>query len=191
MYMVDRIEWPSFFDSLEKIAAIRDELKKNEDKFRPLMQKWTERNKDITDMCISLIHLTCHQIEKIFDLLNKLQGFDDKQNSFQRRLNICFSKYFAEKFDLFPCALKTVDKVKSKDEWKSELDDIFCERLNKIINETGHLLWAITNEELVKVQIFYTAIRKDLVDLEAVADSLIIVHRDVLSFDWPDDTAYN
>ena len=49
--MVDRIEWPSFFDLLEKIAAIRDELKRNEDKFRPLMQKWTERNKDITNMC--------------------------------------------------------------------------------------------------------------------------------------------
>ena len=151
MYMVDRIEWPSFFNLLEKITAIRDQLKRNEDKFIPLMQKWTERNKDITDMCISVIQLTCHQIEKIFDLLNKLQGFVDKQNSFQKRLNICFSKYFAQKFDLFPCALKTVDKVKNKDEWKRELDDIFCERLNKVISETGHLMWAMTNEELVKV----------------------------------------
>ena len=126
MYMVDRIEWPSFFDSLEKIVAIRDELKKNEDKFKPLMQKWIERNKDITDMCTFVIQLTCRQIEKTFDLLNKLEGFDDKKNSFQRRLNICLSRYFAEKFDLFPCALKTVDKVKRKDEWKRELDDIFC-----------------------------------------------------------------
>ena len=43
MYMVDRIVWPSFFDSLENIAAIRDELKKNEDKFRPLTQKFDRK----------------------------------------------------------------------------------------------------------------------------------------------------
>ena len=99
MYLVDKIDWLSFFDLLEKIAGIRDEVKKNEDKFRPLMQKWTERSKDITDMCISVVQLTCYQIEKIFDLLNKLQSFDDKQDSFQRRLKICCSNYFAKKFD--------------------------------------------------------------------------------------------
>ena len=86
MHMIDRIEWLSFFDLLEKMVTIRDELKKNEDKFRPLVQKWTERSKDITDVCIFVIQLTCCQIEKIFYLLNKLQSFDDKQGSFQRRL---------------------------------------------------------------------------------------------------------
>ena len=80
--------------------------------------------------------------------------------------------------------------MKSKDEWKREFDDISYERLNKVINETSHLMWAMTNEELVKLQIFYTAIKKDLVDLEAVTNSLITVHREVLSFDWLDDTAY-
>ena len=52
-------------------------------------------------------------------------------------------------------------------------------------------MWAKTNEELVKVQIFYTTIRKDLIDLEVVADSLITVHKEVLNFDWSNDTAYN
>ena len=51
-------------------------------------------------------------------------------------------------------------------------------------------MWAITNEELAKVQIFYNDIRKDLVDLEAMTDSLIAVHREVLNFDWPDDTIF-
>ena len=151
MYLVDRIEWPSFFDILVEIAAISDELKRNEAIFKPLVQKWIEKNNDITIMCISVIQLSCHQIEKTFELLSKLQGFDDKQDSFQKRLTIYFSKYFVGKFDLFPCALKSVDKVKDKEEWKRELDEIFFERMNKIINETGHLLWAMTNEELVKI----------------------------------------
>ena len=109
------------------------------------------RNSDITLMCISVINLTCHQLEKVFDLLNKLQDFDDKQDSFLRRLTICLSKYLTRNFDLFLCALKSVDRIKEKEEWKKELDDIFCERLNRIVNETGHLLCAMTNEELVKV----------------------------------------
>ena len=48
----------------------------------------------------------------------------------------------------------------------------------------------LTNEELAKVQIFYNDIKKDLVDLEAMANSLIAVHREVLNFDWPSDTIF-
>ena len=44
---------------------------------------------------------------------------------------------------------------------------------------------------IIAANIFYIAIRKDLVDIEAVANSLITVHRQVLSFDWIDDTTYN
>ena len=87
--------------------------------------------------------------------------------------------------------MKSVDRIKEKEQWKKELDDIFCERMNIVVNETGHLLWAMTNEELVKVHIFYTDVRKDLTDLEVVENSLIAVHREVLSFDWPDDTTFN
>ena len=149
--MVDRVEWSSFYDLLAGLIATRDELKRKEVVFKPLVQKWMERNSDITLMCISIIDLTCHQIEKVFDLLSKLQGFDDKQDFFLRSLTICFSKYLTRKFDLFPCALKSVDRIKEKEQWKKELDDIFCERMNRVVNEISHLLWAMINEELVKV----------------------------------------
>ena len=125
--------------------------KKDEDNLKPIVQKWGERNNDITIMCIFVIQLPCHQIENIFDFLNKLQGFDDKRDSFQKRMTIFFTKYISKKFDLFPSARKIVDKIKEKEEWKRELDEIFCQRMNNVINETGHLLWAMTNEELVKV----------------------------------------
>ena len=83
-----------------------------------------------------------------------------------------------------------VDKVKEKGEWKKELDEIFCQRMNKVINEIGHLLWAMTNEEYVKVQLFYSTIRKYFVAIEAIGNSLIIVQREVLNFDWPSDTSF-
>ena len=49
----------------------------------------------------------------------------------------------------------------------------------------------MTNEELVKVQLFYNIIRKDFVDLEANANSLVTVQREILNFDWSEDTIYN
>ena len=60
MYLVEKIEWPSFFDLLVGVAAIRDELKRNEAIFKPLVQKQIERNSDITIMCIFIIQLSCH-----------------------------------------------------------------------------------------------------------------------------------
>lgn len=114
MYLVDRIEGPSFFDLLSEIASIKDELKRDEVVFRHLVQRWTKRNEDITAMCISIIQLPCHQIEKIFHLLNKLEGFDDKKIYFQKILIICFSRYVVEKFDLFLCALKIINEIKEK-----------------------------------------------------------------------------
>ena len=92
---------------------------------------------------------------------------------------------------MFPCALRSVDKLKEREEWKRELDEAFGERINRVINETGHLLWAMTNEELVKVQLFYNTIRKDFVELEVSANYLVTVQREILNFDWLEDTIYN
>ena len=76
-------------------------------------------------MCISVIQMSCHQVEKIFDLLNKLEDFDEKRNSLRRRLTHCFSRYIDEKFNLFPCSFETIDTIKEKENWKKELDGIF------------------------------------------------------------------
>lgn len=55
----------------------------------------------------------------------------------------------------------------------------------------GHWFWERTNEQLVKIQLFHSAIRKELDDLEEFANSLVIIQREALSFDWPDDAAFN
>lgn len=105
-------------------------------------------------MCIFVIQLSCHQVEQIFDLLNKLEDFDEKRNSLQRRLTHCFSRYIDENFNLFPFSFETIDIIKEKEKWKKELDEIFCGRMNNIMTETGHWFWVRTNEELVKIQLF-------------------------------------
>lgn len=191
MYLVDRIEWKEFYDQLTRIVTIWDEIKGDEDNLKPIVQKQNERNNDITSMCISVIQLPCHQIEKIFYFLNRLEDFDSKWVYIQKRITICLSKYIAERFDLFPSALEKVDRIKEKEEWEKELDEILCQRMNNVINEKGHILWAMNNEELVKVQLFYKSIRKDLIEIEAVGNSIIKVQREILNFDWPDDTTFN
>ena len=92
-----------------------------------------------------------HQVEKLFDLLNKLENFDDERDSLQRRLTLIFSQYIAENFTLFPCALESMDMLKEKEKWKREMDELLNERMINIMSETGHWFWAKTNEELVKV----------------------------------------
>lgn len=111
-------------------------------------------------------------------------------NSLQKRLTHFFSKYITKKFNLFPCALEAVDIIKEKEKWKWELDKIFCERIDNIMTETGHWFWTRKNEELVKIQLFYGTIKKELEDLEEFANSLVIVQREALNFDWPDDAAF-
>ena len=37
MYLIDRIEWPTFFDQLARIAEIRDELNRDEDRLKPVV----------------------------------------------------------------------------------------------------------------------------------------------------------
>ena len=59
------------------------------------------------------------------------------------------------------------------------------------MSETGHWFYARTNEELVKIQLFYNAKRKEFDDLEEFANSLVIIQREALNFNWPDDDAYN
>ena len=49
----------------------------------------------------------------------------------------------------------------------------------------------MTNEELVKVKIFYMTIRKYFVDIEAIGNSLINVQREALNFYWPNENTYN
>lgn len=96
-----------------------------------------------------------------------------------------------EKFVLFPSALKDIDRIKEKENWKNELDEIMCQRMNDIVNEKGYILWALTTKELIEVQKFYKAINKDLVHIELMGNSVIELQREVLIFDWPDDSIYN
>ncbi len=190
-YLRDKIQWSTFYDQLTRIVTLMDELNKEKDGLDSLAQKWRQRNNDVTIICMSTVQMPYHQVERIFDLLNQLDNFENKRDSLQRKLILYFSKYLAKKFTLFPCALESVDTVKEKEKWKKEMDELFDNRITNIISETGHWFWEKTNEELVKIQLYYADMRKEFDDLEKNANSLIKIQRETLSFDWPDDDTFD
>ena len=48
----------------------------------------------------------------------------------------------------------------------------------------------MTNEELVKVQLFYNAIGKDFFEIEKIGDFVIKKQREILNFIWLNDTIF-
>ena len=116
-------------------------------------------------------------------MTNDLFDFDDKRVVLQKRIIICLSKYLAEKFELFPHALRKIDKLKEKEEWAKELDDLLCLRINGVISEKGHVLWEMITEEIVKVKLFYNSIREEFIEINKLGDFVIKKKREVLSFD--------
>ena len=66
---------------MARIVALEDEMKRDEGKLKSITQKWNDRNDDITNMYVSVIPISCHQMDKIFD---------DKQGAFFRRLTFFF-----------------------------------------------------------------------------------------------------
>lgn len=46
-------------------------------------------------------------------------------------------------------------------------------------------------KEVVKVKFFYNSIREDFVEINKLGDFVIKKQREVLSFDWLDDTFFN
>lgn len=70
-------------------------------------------------------------------MTNDLSNFDDKIIALQKRITNYFLKYLDKKFELFPHALKKIDKLKDNEEWAQELDDLICLRYNRVINEKG------------------------------------------------------
>ena len=144
MYVGDKNEWPLCYDQLARTINIWDEMKANDEALKPIVNKWVKRRKEMTFLCYFVIRSSDDQIEETYDIVNDLLEFDNKRVHLQRRIVDYLNKYKSQKFDLFSCALDRKNKLKNKDEWAKELDDLFCLRMNKIINEIGHAWWATT-----------------------------------------------
>ena len=94
-------------------------------------------------------------------------------------------------FRLFPHDLDKKDKLKNKEEWAQELDDLFFLRMNEVINEKGHAWWENTTQEVVKVQIFYDSLREDFIEIDKLGEYLMKKQHEILNFNWPDDTLFD
>ena len=175
MYLADKIEWPIFYDRLARMVNIWDELKENEEILKPIVNKWGKkrRRKEVLFLCYSVIRSSNEQIEKTYDIVTDLPTFDERRIYLQKIVIGYLSKYKSEKFDLFPCAIDRKNKLKSKDEWAKQLDDLFYLRMNKIINEKGHSWWATSTEELVKVQLLFDSLKRDFVTIDNEAEYVL------------------
>ena len=134
----------------------------------------------MTFLCVYVIMDSHDQIEKTFDIVSDLTDFDNKIIHLQRIIVGYLNKYKSQKFSLFPHALDKRDNLKSKDEWAKEIDDIFCLRMNKIVNETGHAWWVTTIEEMVKGQIFFDSLKQYFVAINNEAEYVQKRQRDIL-----------
>ncbi len=45
MYLVDKIEWPLFFDQLARVISIWEQLKTHDEILKPIVNKWGKRKK--------------------------------------------------------------------------------------------------------------------------------------------------
>ena len=88
-----------------------------------------------------------------------MPDFDQKRIHLQKIIISSLTKYESQKFYLFPHAIDRKNRLKSKDEWTEQLNDLFCLRINKIINEKGHAWWATSTKEMVKVQLFFDSLK--------------------------------
>ena len=70
MYLVDKIEWPLFYEQLEKTVNIWEETKENEEALKPIVNKWSKRRKEVNILCYSIIKLSHENIEKTYDVAN-------------------------------------------------------------------------------------------------------------------------
>ena len=186
MYLTDKIEWPLFFDQLAGVIKVWEQLKAHDETLRPIVSKWEKRKGEIA--------LSCHSsglIKRLYDMVNDLSDFDRRKVALQLKIVSLLSKYKSKKFDLFPRALDRKNQLKNKDEWGKELNDLFGTRINKVVGEKGHELWATTAEELVKVQLFFDSLRQEFVSFEEEANFILAKQEDILRTSWPDDIQFN
>lgn len=191
MYLVDKIGWPKFYEQLARIMSIWNEPKNSEATLKTIVNKWNNRNKDVTLLCFSVITLSCDKIEKTFDLTKDLSNFDTKRIALQKRIINYISKYIGINFDLFPHALKKIDKLKDKEEWAKELDDLLCLRFNMVINEKGHAWLEKITEEVVKVKVLFDSFKEDFVEINKLGEYVLKKQDGILNFSWLDDTLFN
>ena len=191
VYLVDKIEWPLFFDQLARVINIWEQLKTHDETLKPIVSKWERRKGEIAFSCHSVKRSSRDHLKKLNDTVSELSNFDHRRVALQLKIVSSLSKYKSKKFDLFPRVLNRKNQLKNKDEWSKELSDLFDARMNKVVNEKGHTWWATTTEELVKVQLFFDSLKQEFVSFEEEANYVLTKQEDILRINWPDDVHFN
>ena len=67
IYLVDRVEWPTFYLELSKFANVFKKLRDNEMTVSEILDRWTKREYELSIMCTEVVGLPkVSRIEKVF-----------------------------------------------------------------------------------------------------------------------------
>ena len=67
-YLLDRVDWPSFYIEVNKFANILKGLRDNEPKVRPILDRWVRREHELTVLCTEVVSLpSVSKIDEVFD----------------------------------------------------------------------------------------------------------------------------
>ena len=69
MYMIDKVEWPTFYIELSKFSDLLEKIKNNEATVRTILDRWIRREQELRILCIEVIGLPV--VSKIEDFLIK------------------------------------------------------------------------------------------------------------------------
>ena len=68
MYLIDRVEWPTFYTELSKFVDLLENFKNNEALVRKILDRWIKREQEPSILCIEVIGLPV--VSKIEDFFN-------------------------------------------------------------------------------------------------------------------------
>ena len=67
-YLLDRVDWPSFYIEVNKFTDILKGLRDNEPRVRPILDRWVRREQELTVLCTEVVGLpSVSRIEEVFD----------------------------------------------------------------------------------------------------------------------------
>ena len=70
MYLIDRVEWPTFYIEISKFANILKKLKDKESAVRAILDRWIGREQELIILCIEVVGLPMvSRIKEVSDLL--------------------------------------------------------------------------------------------------------------------------
>ena len=85
MYLIDRVDWLTFYTEISKFADILKKLRDDESTIRTILDRWIRREQDLNILCTEVVGFpVVSRIEEVFDqVLDLLQFSIDREKCYK------------------------------------------------------------------------------------------------------------